>query len=320
MSFDKLKKYNLPVTAGNLPHYESVLDRLRGSGFEDKYIELTSDINERHFLEKPLLEAEKNNINSIETPLSAAEAEIFQDELLAVPVQENGEGFVDLDTLGHSAGIDWSFSALPYHEACGEWAGKSRVFWVRHGLGSRLASLADSLATANYTIHFEDAFRPLGVQEGLFKRRYAMAQDAHPEWSEDKFMLEAKSKTAYTARYAAHKAGAAVDVRLRDDTTGDLLDIGHNYPDGGEIVRLDSPFVTQEQWQNRKILQAAAYRAGLLMYPFEDWHLCFGDVTAAAVQGGSMPAIYGPIKDFSDQTGEIITAYGLDEIDNVFTV
>jgi len=181
--------------------------------------------------------------------------------------------------------------------------------------------MGETLEHAGYSLHMQDGFRPLGVQEGLFKRRYQMAKDSYPDWTEEDLLLEAKSKTAFTPRFASHKGGAAVDLMLKDLSTNALLDIGHEYPEGGAIVALESPFVTQNQWTARQLLRLLARDAGFVMYPFEDWHICKSDTTAAAVeQEGERIAAYGPVKRFDNRTGEIIEAYDARELDETFSV
>src|SRR6185436_8960973 len=139
--------------------------------------------------------------------------------------------------------------------------GKERQFWVRDEFADRLALMGGLVASIGLQIHFEDAFRPLGVQEGLFQRRVSWTIADHPEWAMDRVIAEARSKTAVTPRLASHKGGAAVDLMLQE-ASGAFLDIGHHYPDGGALVYQKTPFVTQEQWQNRQILQIASRLAG----------------------------------------------------------
>ena len=291
-------------------------------GLEPYYTELQKELVEfinieqqgRLFLERPLSSAEKQRIQP-ETLATAINAEVFQQQVSKIAIQENFEALVNLRSLPEQQ-LAWSFSDTPYHQACGDWAGKERLFYVRAALAEALVRLETMAESIGYALHFEDAFRPTGVQEGLFQRRIEMAKAQSPDLSDDDILLEAKSKTAFTPRIAAHKAGAAVDVRRRDIASNTLVDIGHEYPEGGELVRLDTPYVTREQWKNRKILAFLAQKANLAMYPYEDWHLCIGDATAAVVRG-EQSARYGPIRSF-DTDGSITKIYHNDELDQPF--
>ncbi len=320
MTSKLFEQYRLPYTPFDYEMHDTMMHRVSGADFVDEYRALTSQAP-NVFLSRPLTPDELHEVNSKETLRGAREAEAFRDSLMTIRVEEGYEPMVHLRIMPECAALGWTFSEAPYHQACGEWAGKERLMWVRQGLGRRIVDMSTHLASAEYGLHFEDTYRPTGVQEGLFARRIAMARAAHPEWTDDECLLEAQSKTAYTPRFAAHKAGAAADVRVRDLRSGDLLDIGHNYPDGGETVRLDSPFVTQAQWQYRKVLQAAALKARLTMYPYEDWHVCMNDVTAAAVaEDFDGTVTYGPIKRFDTETGAISEVYNTDELDQTFHI
>ena len=144
---------------------------------------------------------------------------------IAISIIEEGAARRFLAHKLSTAGI-WTFTDQGYHEACGEWAGKKKLFLVRGSVAEKLTELAHNLLAFNIKLHFQDGFRPTGVQEGLFLRRIDMARQSHPEWIDQEILLEAKSKTAFTPRFAAHKAGAAVDVSMYDGTSREFLDIG----------------------------------------------------------------------------------------------
>lgn len=316
MSEDLYAKYSLDSDDFNV---SLTPDRITSSSLFEEYSTWLGQFTDRRFLVQPLTSDQYSRIMPTETLAGAEKAELFQARVADIIINESFESLINLETLGSVATINWKFSSIPYHESCGEWAGKKRLFWVRKSLGDSLVELSEVLRHLGLGIRFEDAFRPTGVQEGLFRRRYEMAKQENPTYSHEELLLEARSKTAYTPRFAAHKAGAAVDVRLYDIESNTLLDIGHNYPDGGEIVRLETPFVTQAVWENRKILEFAAQKVGLSMYPFEDWHLCLNDATAAVMNSGTRVALYGPIKAFGDD-GTVLKTYSQEELDEVFSI
>ncbi|HEV2403213.1 MAG TPA: hypothetical protein VGS08_03350 [Candidatus Saccharimonadales bacterium] len=317
-----LEEYALPTAAFDEAALSSGIgQRLNNAGMAEVTEELLALGKAREiFLETPLTSDHIHAINSVEAQSVAETAAQFQKRVRQVEVQEDYMPMGDLRGIANSEQLPWTFSNTPYHPACGEWAGKNRLFWARRDLSDALVSTSGHLMRAAFGLHFEDGFRHPAVQEGLFRRRYGMAGTTHPEWSHNQRLLEAKSKAAYTPRFAAHMGGAAADVRVRDLETGELLDIGHNYPDGGAIVALESPFVTQVQWENRMLLACLAIREGMSLYPFEDWHVCLGDTTAAACsQEDVLPvAKHGPIKSFNITTGAIAEVYRADELDVTF--
>lgn len=275
-----------------------------------------------YFLAQPLTTEQTIAINRHETHAIADYCVAVQDQLARVPIKESLERFVHLPLLFEAEQISASFSPTPFHAACGEWAGKPREFWVREGVAQRLTLMGKLVGTIGLQLYFEDAFRPVGVQEGLFKRRFEWTKSAHPDWTEEQMLAEARSKTATTPRLASHKGGAAIDARLQDKQTGQILDFGHEYPDGGALVFPASPFVTAEQWRNRQLFQVAAGLSGLTLYVGEDWHVSYGDNLASLDENGVVrtdyTAKYGPVKKFDPTTGSITELYEASEIDVVF--
>ncbi len=248
----------------------------------------------------------------------------LQDALMGVTIAESGERMVDLPNLFLQHNLPISLSTLPFHMACGDWGGKPRVFWVREQVAHKVLRVAQALQQQGFMIHLEDCFRPLGVQEGLFKRRVQLILSEHPEWITqwDKVWQEARSKTAISPWMAGHKSGAAVDITLRT-LEGASLPLGNAYPEGGPKVALVYPYVTQAEWSTRQLFSVSMELAGLRLYPYENWHASWGDLSAAIVQGSTTEAQsnyvtqYGPVKGFDPQTGEIIP-YTQDEYFNPF--
>ncbi len=260
--------------------------------------------------------------NDDNTQTVAAYTVGIQRDLEQVPIVESREKLLHLPELFTSYDIPAGFSDTAFHEACGEWAGKPRQYWAREQFAKRLLVMGDILKSQGLELYFEDAFRPLGVQEGLFKRRVAWTKNDHPEWTSEQVIQEAKSKTAVKPRLASHKGAAAVDARLRSISTGEILDFGHNYPDGGALVFPQTTFITESQWLHRQTFQSAAGLSGLTLYVGEDWHVSYGDNLASIDFDGRVRkeyiAKYGPIKDFDRQTGEISRYYSNEEIDRTF--
>ena len=267
------------------------------------------------FLKNPLTDEQKKAVNDTLGPIYAQESVQFQERLANLPIEESGEKMVSLvERLSRAGSPRVSFSDKPFHPASlNGWAGKPRVFWVRETVADKLVSAATALNEVGIMPHFEDGFRPIGVQEGLLKRRVQeIIIPAHPDWDPvddfEKIMTEAQSKTAIKPVFAGHKGGAAVDLTLRT-LDGIPLPLGNEYPQGDALVNLDCPYVTREQWKTRQVFKNIMLLVGMNPYPGEDWHGSFGDNLAGANPDGSPKdgyvAQYGPIKGFDPQTGEI---------------
>lgn len=276
------------------------------------------------FLATSLTTKQVEIINHHETPKVAEYCVAVQRQIAQVPIQENWERMQHLPSLFRRHGLAATFSTIPFPEVSGEWAGKEQEFWARESFAVRLAFMGSLLQRCGIQLHFIEAFRPPGVQEGMFRRRVRRTHQEHPDWPELELLNEAKSKTASSPRLASHKGGAAVDILLRDAVSGELLDFGHEYPDGGVLVFPRTPYVTERQWHNRQLLQVAAGLSDLTLYVGEDWHVSYGDNLASIDEFGvprsEYVATYGPIKDFSRKTGEITEIYKPDELDIIFAI
>ena len=265
---------------------------------------------------------EVKQFNQDNTQSVAAFAVGVQKNLETVPIRESFEKLVFLPGLFEKYEVRADFSETPFHEACGDWAGKTRQFWARENFASRLLYMGALMNGMGYKVRFEDAFRPVGVQEGLFKRRVAWTKRDHPDWTDDQVINEAQSKTAVKPRLASHKAGAAIDAMIVNEATGRLLDFGHEYPDGGALVFPQTGFITERQWLNRQLFQVASGLSDTSLYVGEDWHISYGDNLASLDANGvvdpSYVAKYGPIKAYDHATGAITEVYNGDELDNTF--
>lgn len=271
------------------------------------------EIPARGFLSNPLSPEQDKQVNQLIGPQYADSAVELQDRLTVIPIKEGGEKMISLPLLFSENNVPLSLSEIPFHEACGQWAGKKRIFWVREGVAGRILKAAQALETLDIALHIEDAFRPMGVQEGLFYRRVGMILQQHPEWANewDKVWLEARSKTAVSPWMAGHKSGAALDITLRRKTDRQPLPLGNTYPEGGPKVAIHYPYVTQEEWSTRQLFAATMEMAGLGIYPYENWHASFGDLSAGisaishSETNPNYTAMYGPIKGFNIETGEV---------------
>lgn len=272
------------------------------------------------FLEKPLTSDQSKEIDKLLGEKYAGAAVQLQDKLAtSVVIKESGEEMVSLPLLFKTNNVPLSLSNVPFHEACGEWAGKERVFWARKGVSEKILKAGKALQSLEIVLHLEDAFRPVGVQEGLFFRRVKLTLQQHPDWAQDwkKVWAEARSKTAVSPFMAGHKSGAAVDITLRR-ADGTPLPLGNKYPEGGPKVAVRFPFITQEEWSTRQLYTLTMEMSGLRIYPYENWHASSGDLSAGIAAFSDTEVIlnyngiYGPIKGFDLKTGEV-EPYGVDE-------
>lgn len=113
-----------------------------------------------------------------------------------------------------------------------------------------LQRAADDLRAGGYRLVIWDAYRLPQVQAML---------------------RSTTSDDRYVAAVSNHVDGLAVDLTLADQA-GSLLDMGTDFDEFSEAAHIDSIHITDEQRNNRKILQTALTRHGFTVWPYEWWH------------------------------------------------
>ena len=81
----------------------------------------------------------------------------------------------------------------------------------------------------------------------------------------------------YIARRSSHSRGSAVDLTLLDMKTGKELDMGSPFDLFSEISHPDFKGITQEQFDNRMLLQEVMVRNGFKPIASEWWHFALKD-------------------------------------------
>ena len=81
----------------------------------------------------------------------------------------------------------------------------------------------------------------------------------------------------YIAAHSGHSRGSTVDLTLLDMQTGTEVDMGSPFDLFDEISHPDYRGVTDEQFNNRMLLQKAMVRSGFLPLDCEWWHFTLKD-------------------------------------------
>lgn len=268
------------------------------------------------FLSHDLTTEQRSTLNEA-LGLRYAEHNIAQqDEIVNMPIRESGENMVHLPGFLAEHGIHAAFSRRPFHEACGSFAGKERIAWVRRSVAELMADAFAALAQIDLQPFIEDCWRPPEVQKGLYRRRIEGAARS-TKWNAEQIEEVTTSLTAAMPGLAGHQAGAAIDWRIQG-RDGKLLDLGNNYAEGKPVSSIDFPYVTFEQWRTRTIFKSLMQAAGLKLLATEDWHASYGDRGMSIDRHARRTsARYGPIKGFDKDDGAI-APYPPQEIDTPF--
>lgn len=194
---------------------------------------------------------------------------------------------------------------------CGEELVDTRIFCpgLRHRIAEHLTdpqeqedanfvrkSVAEKLNVAlknlpvGYGLKIRCCLRSIGTQTKFYNETYAKLQQKHPDWNSDNLEDEVE-KFCGAPDLAPHCTGGAVDLFLLDED-GKLLDIGCGPSEHTARAVTVNDIITPEQQKNRDVFTNTLLSSGLVNFPGEVWHWCYGESDWAAY-GGHDRAIYG---------------------------
>ena len=136
-----------------------------------------------------------------------------------------------------------------------------------------LKSVSSELIVQGYRLKVFDAYRPACAVKhfvlwGIEDQDIRMKPYFYPDLEKQELFAK-----GYIAKQSSHSRGSAVDLTLLDMETGKEVDMGSpfdlfsvvSHPDNREMI-------TEEQYQNRMILQRAMMRNGFEPIDVEWWH------------------------------------------------
>ena len=149
--------------------------------------------------------------------------------------------------------------------------------YVRSELAKRLQVAANALA-AKYRLVIRAGHRPIEVQRRILIDCADDYKRDNPNVSDDEALEHARQFVSDPdLTLPPHVCGAAVDVDVLNNETGQLLDFGSKLNDDTEKSFLYYPDLTEEQKANRLLLVSAMLDAGLASCMPEWWHFSYGD-------------------------------------------
>ena len=140
-----------------------------------------------------------------------------------------------------------------------------------------LKSAASELIVQGYRLKVFDAYRPVCavrhfVLWGIEDQDIRMKPFFYPDLEKQALFAE-----GYIAKRSSHSRGSAVDLTLLDMASGKELDMGGPFDLFSEVSHPDYRGVTEEQYENRMILQRAMVRSGFQPLDCEWWHFSLRD-------------------------------------------
>ena len=140
-----------------------------------------------------------------------------------------------------------------------------------------LKSASNELYVMGYMLKIFDAYRPACAVKhfvlwGIEDQDIRMKQYFYPDLEKQELFMR-----GYIAKESSHSRGSAVDLTLLDMATGREVDMGSPFDFFGEISHPDYTGITEEQYNNRMMLQRAMVRNGFRTIDCEWWHFMLAD-------------------------------------------
>lgn len=135
-----------------------------------------------------------------------------------------------------------------------------------------LKGVSNEMIVQGYRLKVFDAYRPARAVKhfvlwGIEDTDIRMKPYFYPDL--EKTELFAKG---YIAKNSSHSRGSTVDLTLLDMKTGKEVDMGAPFDFFSEVSHPDYKWITDEQYENRMILQRVMLRNGFKPFECEWWH------------------------------------------------
>ena len=241
------------------------------------------------------------------------EAFAFMQEMRTYPIDESGEPMASLaDAVD---GLEVQFSGTLINNR------HPRVFFIREGLIPRFQAVAREMNDRGWILKVEDGYRSPEMQRAQSHdpRHFDLVLEKS-KWElggrlpEPAFLLRRMSAViAVRCRIGTHVSGSAIDVSVLDRATGDEIQRGGSYLEISARTPMDSPFVSDNERNNRQMITQIFRRHGWHEYPWEFWHFSSGDCYAESLTNSGRPAQYGAV----DFDGKELTPLSPDKSDEL---
>ena len=128
-----------------------------------------------------------------------------------------------------------------------------------------------------YRLKIYDAYRPVGAVKhfvlwGIEDEDIRMKPYFYPELEKQELFSK-----GYIAKQSSHSRGSTVDLTLLDMKSGKEVDMGGSFDYFGELSHPDYRGITDEQYENRMMLQSVMVRNGFEPFDCEWWHFTLKD-------------------------------------------
>lgn len=140
-----------------------------------------------------------------------------------------------------------------------------------------LKSVSNEMMVQGYRLKVFDAYRPVSAVKhfvlwGIEDQDIRMKPYFYPDLQKQELF-----EKGYIAKESSHSRGSTVDLTLLDMSSGKELDMGSPFDLFSEASHPDYRGITEEQHDNRMILQHVMTRNGFKPIDCEWWHFTLED-------------------------------------------
>ena len=135
-----------------------------------------------------------------------------------------------------------------------------------------LKSVSNEMMVQGYRLKVYDAYRPARAVKhfvlwGIEDTDIRMKPYFYPDLEKQELFVK-----GYIAKNSSHSKGSTVDLTLFDMKSGKEVDMGSPFDHFSEVSHPDYKGITDEQYENRMILQKVMIRNGFKPIDCEWWH------------------------------------------------
>ena len=140
-----------------------------------------------------------------------------------------------------------------------------------------LKSVSNEMNVRGYRLKIFDAYRPARAVKhfvlwGIEDLDLRMKPYFYPDLEKQELFAK-----GYIASQSSHSRGSTVDLTLLDMSTGKEVDMGSPFDMFSEVSHPDYRGITEQQYDNRTILQQVMVRSGFSPIDCEWWHFTLND-------------------------------------------
>ena len=140
-----------------------------------------------------------------------------------------------------------------------------------------LKAVSNEMIVRGYRLKVFDAYRPACAVKhfvlwGIEDQDIRMKPYFYPDLQKQELF-----EKGYIAKKASHSRGSTVDLTLLDMSTGGELDMGSPFDLFSVVSHPDYKGITEQQYENRMMLQRVMVRSGFEPIDCEWWHFTLKD-------------------------------------------